>query len=123
MSEDQTEYKMQLCETEEIPAWDDLCIGSCVCGEILVSGTGEYHRGEILMSSGNNVFTKATVSGIASASEVCVLSDDLEIEEDASVVSAGYFLGVYNAKRIRIGEEFIEWEDMPALRAKGIYVR
>lgn len=123
-----TEYKVQLVQSENIPAPDDLIAGDDYhAQEIKIATSGEYTRGELLMSSGTN-FVAATAAGIASA-EVCILCDDVTIQQDSYIETTGYFKGTFNGKAIVLPYE-TDSDDhstlieavRPTLRKQSIYI-
>lgn len=123
-----SEYKVQLVQTEDIPAPDDLIAGYDYHAEEITLTKGEYVRGELLMSSDDG-FTAATAAGIAEASEVCILCDDITVPEDLTAQTAGYFSGTFNSKAIVIPYEESSDSDhetlinglKPQLRRQGIF--
>ena len=106
-----TQYQEKLYDVESIPAPDDLlAAGSAFTGKIKVSAAGSYKRGEIMMRSGDG-FVRGTQSGIASASEVCILCKDMELEDGETAEVSGYFMGHYNKRRVMLeGEMLTEYE-------------
>ena len=121
---DKTEYKMKLSEIEEIPAQDDLVQGDAETGGIYIDGAGVYKRGEVLMSDSNHHFVKATESGMSSADELCILSEDIEIDDESMAMTTGYFFGTYNQNRIILPEGMsMDVSTWALLRKHGIYIR
>lgn len=105
MPDEPTIYREELVQTIDVPPADDLVQGVTVASEIRISTAGEYKRGELMMSSGDNEFTSATKAGLASASEICILCHDCEIPEGKDYFTAAYFTGTFNADRIILSYE------------------
>ena len=121
---DKAEYKIKLCELEDLVLPDDLVQGEVETGGIYVDGAGKYKRGELLMSNSAKYFVKATESGMSTADELCILSEDLELDDDTIAQSVGYFFGAYNQNRIILPEGMtMTYEVSCILRKHGIYVK
>lgn len=123
-----TYHFRSLAEILQIPAPDDLITGAFKSDTIVLATAGEYKRGMLLMSSGSG-FVKATAAGIASASELCILSDTLTVAEGEAAPASAYFAGTFNGERIILPYE-TENDDhselleaaRPALRPHGIFI-
>ena len=99
-----SEYLVNLVETEDIPAPDSLVAGEYAADTIKLAVEGEYKRGTLLMT-GEDGFINATSAGISSAGEVCILCDDVEVQEDSYIMTAGYFRGTFSKNSIIIPYE------------------
>ena len=123
-----TEYKVQLVQSEDIPAPDDLVQGDDYHAEVIsLAAEGEFSRGTLLMA-GEAGFVAATAAGLASAAEFCILCDDVTVPSDSYVNTAGYFKGTFNGKAIILPyEQDSDNHDTlleavkPYLRKQGIF--
>ena len=105
-----TEYYEELYSSEEVPAPDDLIGGKFGLGAVSVvsiGSAGEYSRGEILMT-GTGGFMKATVEGLSTAKEVCVLCDDVTLGDGETADRPAYFMGQFNMRRVKIGGQLLK---------------
>lgn len=117
------EYEAKIYDVEEIPGNDSLVAGGNVeTGHILISTAGEYKRGEVLMSSGDS-FVKATSGGISTATELCILCQDITLEEEEMSDEWVYFAGRFNAESLVYDESIDASELESAMRKHGIYMR
>lgn len=123
-----TYHFRSLAEILQIPAPDDLITGVFKSDTIILATAGEYKRGMLLMSSGSG-FVKATSAGIASAGELCVLSDTLEVPDGEAAPASAYFAGTFNSERIILpyeeeGDDHAELLDAirADLRKHGIFI-
>lgn len=94
-----TYHFRSLAEILQIPAPDDLITGVFKSDFISLTTAGDYQRGMLLMSSGSG-FVKATEAGIASANELCVLSDTLTVPDGEAAPASAYFSGTFNGERV-----------------------
>ena len=123
-----TYHFRSLAEILQIPAPDDLITGVFKADTIVLATAGEYKRGMLLMSSGSG-FVKATASGLASANEICILSDNAEIPDGEAAPVSAYFSGTFNGERV-----ILPWEQegdthaellesiRPVLRRQNIFI-
>lgn len=102
------EITTELYDAEQIPAPDDLVAGSAfiTCAPLTITGTGEYHRGEILVKSGDS-FVKGSKDSLAGASEIGICTADFELEEDSEMKLACYVMGHFSMRRIYLGGELL----------------
>lgn len=100
-----TIYHEKLSEIVDVPPPDELVQGSYVASEIQISAAGTYKRGELMMSSGSNVFVTATSAGLASASEICILSRDITVPSGEIAYAAGFFTGTFSPDSIVLSYE------------------
>lgn len=125
-------YRRQLLGIEAVPPHDELVQGyggMSQISDIVISQAGEYKRGLLLMSSSNE-FIPATADGMSSATELCILVDDVTVSDGEAAKTAGYFGGEFKASCIRLAYE-TEDDDhdelllaiAPVLRQHGIYTR
>lgn len=107
--------EIKLVDTENIPAPDELVIslGNADTYTIKLATEGEYKRGMLLMS-GADGFVKATKTGAASAGELAILADDIELSENEYANVNAYFGGVFKGTSIIISDES-ESDDHAAL--------
>ena len=122
------EYRHKMVDIQDVPAPDALVIGEASRDMIHIVA-GSYRRGMLLMS-GDEGFVPATSAGIASASELCILSESMEVPEGHTLATLGYFAGEFSAASVILpweGEEDNHDELMAAvhetLRKHNIYVK
>lgn len=100
---DKTPVTVQLINTVgTVPPPDDLIAGSkgAVYTDIVKLATaGEYKRG-MLMMAGADGYVSATQAGLATASGICILCDDVTVGENEYAETAGYFEGEFNDARV-----------------------
>ena len=100
---DSTQVTMQLVKTEgTIPPPDDLISGNkgAVYRDIVkISVAGDFKRGTLLMA-GTDGYVASTQAGLATASGICILCDDVEIGENEYAETAAYFEGEFNDERV-----------------------
>lgn len=123
-----TYHFRSLAEILQIPAPDDLITGVFKSDIITLTASGEYKRGMLLMSSGSG-FVKATSAGLASADEVCILSDTLEVPDGEAAPVSAYFSGTFNGERVILpweqeGDDHAELLEniRPVLRRQSIFI-
>lgn len=114
MPDNTTEYRAKYTQIMQVPAPDDLIHGWYTAAKILISGKVSLKRGALLMSSGGNVFVAATSSGIATADELCILCEDVELDAGLTAQVEGYFSGEFSGSRVLLGWE-TEEDDHAAL--------
>ncbi|MBQ3396225.1 MAG: hypothetical protein IJG34_11300 [Synergistaceae bacterium] len=114
--------KRKFYDSVEVIAADDLVQKNDVADYIHVAGPCEYKRGQVLMSSGDNIFTAATSAGLASAKELCILCEDVNNKSEDNALTYGYFSGVFSQKRLIADFDVILEGHLP-LRQHGIYIR
>lgn len=73
--------------------------GAVYVDAIKIATPGAYLRGTLLMS-GSDGFVKATENGIKTASEVCILADDVLLENNEEAYVAAYFTGEFNDTKV-----------------------
>ena len=96
-----SEYKVQLAETENIPAPDDLVQGEYEADEIKLSTAGTYKRGTLLMyDTDTSSYKNATSAGVSSADDVCILCDDVTVPSGDYVITAGYYRGRFRGDAV-----------------------
>ena len=100
MADEATIYHEEAVAVEGVCEPDSLVIGDCVASEIKISVAGEYKRGTLLMSNGENAFIPATSAGLGTATEICLLTRKTEVPEDNTVYTSGYFRGIFNPDAI-----------------------
>lgn len=67
--------------------------------DIVLRTQGEYKRGELLMLSGNQ-YVKATSEGVASASSLVILADNITVGEEEYAKVMSYSSGRFKANKI-----------------------
>ena len=130
---EKTPVTMQLVRTEgTVPPPDDLIAGSkgAVYTDIArISVAGEFKRGTLMMASSDG-YSAATQAGLATATGICILSEDVTIGEDEYADTPAYFEGEFNDSRVIFpfeGEDddhaaLVEAVREP-LRARKIFLR
>lgn len=113
--------KRKFYDSVEVIAADDLVQKNDVADYIFVSGPCDYKRGQVLMSSGENIFTAATSAGLSSAKELCILCEDVKNDKEDNALTYGYFAGVYSQRRMIADFDVILEGHLP-LRQHGIYI-
>ena len=130
---DATQVSFQLIQSE-VPTSppDDLISGdrgAVYTDAVKLTSVGEFKRGALLMS-GSNGYVTSTQAGISTASNICILADDVTINENEYAEVAAYFEGEFNDARIILPfetkdddhNELIEAIREP-LRAHKIFIR
>lgn len=100
--------EVKLIEVADIPASDDLIVGDVRRVDInlvKLAAEGTYKRGLLLMSSSDGSFVSATKDGAASATELAILADDIEIGENEYMNVHAYFGGMFKAKAVILDYE------------------
>lgn len=105
MPDNTTEYRAKYTQIMQVPAPDDLIHGWYTAAKILITGEVDLKRGTLMMSSGGNVFVPATSGGLASAEELCILCEDVELEAGLTAQVSGYFSGEFLRSRV-----ILTWE-------------
>ena len=85
-----------------VPPPDNLIAGNAgaVYRDIVkISTAGDFKRGTLLMA-GADGYVPATQAGLATASSICILCDDVVIGENEYAETAGYFEGEFNDARV-----------------------
>ena len=113
--------KRKFYDSVEVIAADDLVQKNDVADFIHVAGPCEYKRGQVLMSSGENVFTAATGAGLSSAKEICILCEDVKNDTEDNAFTYGYFSGVFSQRRLIADFDVILEGHLP-LRQHGIFI-
>lgn len=102
-TQEKTQVEFQLVKNEgTVPPPDDLIAGSkgAVHADIVkVVSAGEIKRGTLLMA-GSEGYVVSTQAGIATATGLCVLCDDVTVGENEYAETAAYFEGEFNDARI-----------------------
>lgn len=122
-----SEYYRKMVEVTEIPAPDDLIQGNYQADLIALATPGEYTRGMLLMT-GEGGFVPATAEGLAGATEICILAENITFTDGRVGVSA-YFTGIFSQDRIILNwetegdhhDDLIE-QIRPTLRTRGIFM-
>lgn len=100
---DPTQVTVQLKrDIGTVPPPDDLIAGSkgAVYVDIVkISTAGDYKRGTLMMS-GADGYVNATQAGLATASGICILAEDINIGENEYAETPGYFEGEFNDARV-----------------------
>lgn len=105
MADEKELYREKYTQIMDECTPDELVQGTVMPSEIQVTAEGEHKRGTLMMSSGNNEFVPATMAGISSAVEVCILARDVEVGPDSQVYTAGYFAGTFKGSAVILTEE------------------
>lgn len=133
MPDDKTPVTLQLVRNEgTVPPPDDLIAGSkgAVYTDIVkVAVAGTFKRGTLMMSSADS-YIPSTQAGLATASGICILSEDITIGENEYTETPAYFEGEFNDARIILPfegdsddhDELIETIREP-LRKSKIFIR
>lgn len=121
----------KLSDIEDIPAPDDLVVGTGAQSDIIeITEPGDFKRGTLMMSAGGGEFVPVTSSAsISSALELCILGEDYEVAEGEIGESWGYFAGRFNGTRLILPYE-TEGDDhaelvraiKPGLRKQPIFI-
>ena len=132
---EKTPITLELVKTEAIvPAPDSLVSapnGITYAEVVKIESEGEFKRGTVFMRvSGSTNFVPATAEGLATAKEIAILCDDIEIDKNEYAECVAYFKGDFNANKVILPyesdsdshEELIE-AVKPYLRSQGIYLR
>ena len=110
-----SEYVQKLYEVEEECRADELVAGVLTLadiGRVKIAGPVCLKRGTLLMSSGE-VFVPASAC-VASADEVSILAEDVDLLEGEEFKFAGYFGGVFKGSAVILPYE-TEDDDHEAL--------
>lgn len=120
---DEAKYTRELAESYEEYTPDDLVQGDVKAADIILSGAGEYKRGQLLMSDSDGYFIPATSGGMVTANELCILCEDVTFETDYAE-TFGYFEGEFNRNRIILPEgESMTVAVAGIMRRHKLYVR
>lgn len=118
-----TEYVKNGYEAEDIPAADDLVAGTDYdVGMIEVSGEGEYHRGELMMTGAGGQFVKATSAGLSSAQELCILCEDVGLGDGERGKFYAYFSGKFRGGGVILAEGVKLEDAVEILRRHKIFL-
>ena len=85
-----------------VPPPDDLIAGSkgaVYVDLVKIATAGDYKRGTLMMA-GADGYVNATQAGLATASGICILVEDITIGENEYAETAGYFEGEFNDARV-----------------------
>ena len=85
-----------------VPPPDDLIAGSkgaVYVDLVKIATAGDYKRGTLMMTSADG-YVNATQAGLATASGICILVEDITIGENEYAETAGYFEGEFNDARV-----------------------
>ena len=100
---DPTPVTLQLVnDIRTVPPPDDLIAGNkgaVYVDLVKISTAGDYKRGTLMMA-GNDGYIPATQAGLAVASGICILCEDLNIGENMYAETAAYFEGEFNDARV-----------------------
>lgn len=133
MADEKTQVEFQLVKNEgTVPPPDNLIAGNrgAVYTDIVkLSASGEFKRGTLLMA-GADGYIASTQAGLATATGICILCDDITIGENEFAEVTAYFEGEFNDARVIFpfeGEdddhEAIVEAVRETLRAKKIFLR
>ena len=108
---DKTQVEVQLIKNEEpVPPLDELIAGNkgAIHIDIIkLSAAGTFKRGTLLMASSDG-YVASTQAGLATATGICILCDDITIGENEFAEVTAYFEGEFNDVRVILpfeGEE------------------
>ena len=108
---DKTQVEVQLIKNEEpVPPLDELIAGNkgAIHIDIIkLSAAGTFKRGTLLMASSDG-YVASTQAGLATATGICILCDDITIGENEFAEVPAYFEGDFNDARVILpfeGEE------------------
>ena len=100
---EKTQVEFQLLKTEgTVPPPDNLIAGSkgAVYTDIIkLSAAGTFKRGTLLMA-GADGYVASTQAGLATASGICILCDDITIGDTEYAEVPAYFEGEFNDARV-----------------------
>ena len=101
---DQTQVEVQLVNNNEVvvPPPDELIAGNkgAVSIDLIkIASAGTFKRGTLLMASANG-YVASTQAGLATASGVCILCEDITIGADEFAEVPAYFTGEFNDARV-----------------------
>lgn len=103
MADTKTQLEVQLIRNEEpVPAPDDLIAGNHGAVHIdliKIATAGTYKRGTLLMAGGDG-YINATQAGLAAATGLCILCDDVTVGTDEYADVPAYFSGDFNDARV-----------------------
>ena len=133
MADEKTQVEFQLVKNEGIvPPPDNLIAGNrgaVYTDFVKLSASGEFKRGTLLMA-GADGYVASTQAGLATATGICILCDDITIGENEFAEVTAYFEGEFNDSRVIFpfeGEdddhEAIVEAVRETLRAKKIFLR
>ncbi|MDY6404799.1 MAG: hypothetical protein SPL87_05135 [Synergistales bacterium] len=133
MADEKTQVEFQLVKNEgTVPPPDNLIAGNrgaVYTDFVKLSASGEFKRGTLLMA-GADGYVASTQEGLATATGICILCDDITIGENEFAEVTAYFEGDFNEARVIFpfeGEdddhEAIVEAVRETLRAKKIFLR
>lgn len=133
MADEKTQVEFQLVKNEgTVPPPDNLIAGNrgaVYTDFVKLSASGEFKRGTLLMA-GADGYVASTQAGLATATGICILCDDITIGENEFAEVTAYFEGDFNEARVIFpfeGEdddhEAIVEAVRETLRAKKIFLR
>ncbi|MBQ3647130.1 MAG: hypothetical protein II960_11135 [Synergistaceae bacterium] len=100
---DKTQVEVQLIKNElTVPPPDNLIAGdkgAVYIDLIKISTQAEFKRGTLLMS-GTDGYVASTQAGLATASGICILCDDITIGENEFAEVPAYFEGDFNDAKV-----------------------
>lgn len=100
---EKTQVATQLIKTgDTVPPPDNLIAGNrgAVYTDIIkLSAAGDFKRGTVLMS-GADGYVASTQAGLATASGICILCDDITIGDTEYAEVPAYFEGDFNDERV-----------------------
>ena len=117
-----TTLKRSLVETEPISANDQLVSGHVVEDDVYVTGTGEFNRGDVLVSTDYVNYTKATEASIKTAKSICIMSGSTIEGVTDSMIAEAYFEGEFTESCLNLPCELTD-EIKGILREHRLYVR
>lgn len=102
------DLEIKLVDAQEISKPDSLVAGHVLNADIRLvpfATQGISKRGLLLMNDGSGNFVPATSGGVSSASEIAILADDIELEENQSTEIYAYFGGEFKGSEIILAYE------------------
>ncbi len=100
---EKTQLEIQLIKTEgTVPPPDNLIAGdkgAVFIDLIKIATAGTFKRGMLLMSSSNG-YVASTQAGLATATGICILCDDITIGDTEYAEVPAYFEGEFNDARV-----------------------
>ena len=103
MADEKTQVEFQLVKNEgTVPPPDNLIAGNrgAVYTDIVkLSAAGTFKRGTLLMA-GADGYVASTQAGLATATGICILCDDITIGENEFAEVPAYFEGDFNDARV-----------------------
>ena len=100
---DKTQIEVKLIKNEDpVPPVDELIAGNKGAVNIdliKIATAGTYQRGTLLMA-GTDGYVNATQAGLATATGLCILCDDVTVGTDEYADVPAYFSGDFNDARV-----------------------